>query len=271
MKIEWDIDPVAFWVGDFPIMYYSLLLIAGTVLSVWLLKRVYRENGIPWMHLQMLVMLSITGLFLGARVGHCLFYEPTYYGDHPLEILLPIRKLADGQIVFSGYPGLASHGGLVGWMIAMVIYTRITGERILQTLDTIALVLPLAAGFIRLGNLANSEMVGIQTDVSWAFVFCQVDLLPRQPAQIYEAMAYFFVFGVNWLFYKKIGLKHRNGLLLGNTLVWVFTARFFIEFLKERQVSFERQLPLDMGQLLSIPFILFGLFLLVRASKAKSY
>ena len=188
-----------------------------------------------------------------------------------MEILLPIRKLADGQIVFSGYQGLASHGGLVGWMIAMVIYTRITGERILQTLDTIALVLPLAAGFIRLGNLANSEMVGIQTDVSWAFVFCQVDLLPRQPAQIYEAMAYFFVFGVNWLFYKKIGLKHRNGLLLGNTLVWVFTARFFIEFLKERQVSFERQLPLDMGQLLSIPFILFGLFLLVRASKAKSY
>ena len=161
-------------------MYYSLLLIAGTVASVSILKCVYRENGIPWEHLQILVMLSIAGLFLGARLGHCLIYEYAYYFAHPLEILLPIQVKSDGSVIFSGYQGMASHGGLVGWMIAMVIYSRITGENVLRTLDTIALVLPLAAGCIRLGNLANSEIIGIETNVPWAFVFEQIDSVPRQ-------------------------------------------------------------------------------------------
>ena len=144
--IEWNIDPVVFRVADIPVMYYSLLLIAGTVLSVWILKRVYKENGMPWEQLQILVMLSIAGLFLGARLGHCLVYEYEYYFAHPLEILLPIRVKTDRTVIFSGYQGMASHGGLVGWIIAMVIYSRITGEKVLRPLDTIALVLPLAAG-----------------------------------------------------------------------------------------------------------------------------
>ena len=262
--IEWNIDPVALRVGGIPIMYYSLLLIAGTVLSVWILKRVYKENGMPWEHLQVLVMLSITGLFLGARLGHCLLYEYEYYFAHPLEILLPIRVKTDGTVVFSGYQGMASHGGLVGWMIAMVIYSRLTGEKVLRTLDTIALVLPLAAGFIRLGNLANSEIIGVETDLPWAFIFERVDLVPRHPAQIYEALAYFFSFGVNLLLYRRLGLNRGGGVLLGNTLVLVFAARFLIEFVKERQVPFEDQMHLDVGQVLSIPFILLGVFLLVR-------
>ena len=262
--IEWNIDPVALRVGGFTIMYYSLLLIAGTVLSVWILKRVYKENGMPWEHLQVLVMLSITGLFLGARLGHCLLYEYEYYFAHPLEILLPIRVKTDGTVVFSGYQGMASHGGLVGWMIAMVVYSRLTGEKVLRTLDTIALVLPLAAGFIRLGNLANSEIIGVETDLPWAFIFERVDLVPRHPAQIYEALAYFFTFGVNLLLYRRLGLNRGRGVLLGNTLVLVFAARFLIEFVKERQVPFEDQMHLDVGQVLSIPFILLGVFLLVR-------
>ena len=262
--IEWNIDPVALRVGGFPIMYYSLLLIAGTVLSVWILKRVYKENGMPWEHLQVLVMLSITGLFLGARLGHCLLYEYEYYFAHPLEILLPIRVKTDGTVVFSGYQGMASHGGLVGWMIAMVVYSRLTGEKVLRTLDTIALVLPLAAGFIRLGNLANSGIIGVETDLPWAFIFERVDLVPRHPAQIYEALAYFFTFGVNLLLYRRLGLNRGRGVLLGNTLVLVFAARFLIEFVKERQVPFEDQMHLDVGQVLSIPFILLGVFLLVR-------
>lgn len=262
--IEWNIDPVALRVGGFPIMYYSLLLIAGTVLSVWILKRVYKENGMPWEHLQVLVMLSITGLFLGARLGHCLLYEYEYYFAHPLEILLPIRVKTDGTVVFSGYQGMASHGGLVGWMIAMVVYSRLTGEKVLRTLDTIALVLPLAAGFIRLGNLANSEIIGVETDLPWAFIFERVDLVPRHLAQIYEALAYFFTFGVNLLLYRRLGLNRGRGVLLGNTLVLVFAARFLIEFVKERQVPFEDQMHLDVGQVLSIPFILLGVFLLVR-------
>ena len=262
--IEWNIDPVAFWVGGIPVMYYSLLLIAGTVASVSILKCVYRENGIPWEHLQILVMLSIAGLFLGARLGHCLIYEYAYYFAHPLEILLPIRVKTDGTVVFSGYQGMASHGGLVGWMIAMVVYSRLTGEKVLRTLDTIALVLPLAAGFIRLGNLANSEIIGVETDLPWAFIFERVDLVPRHPAQIYEALAYFFTFGVNLLLYRRLGLNRGRGVLLGNTLVLVFAARFLIEFVKERQVPFEDQMHLDVGQVLSIPFILLGVFLLVR-------
>ena len=209
--IEWNIDPVALRVGGFPIMYYSLLLIAGTVLSVWILKRVYKENGMPWEHLQILVMLSITGLFLGARLGHCLLYEYEYYFAHPLEMLLPIRVKTDGTVVFSGYQGMASHGGLVGWIIAMVIYSRLTGEKVLRTLDTIALVLPLAAGFIRLGNLANSEIIGVETDLPWAFIFERVDGVPRHPAQIYEALAYFFTFGVNLLLYRRLGLNRGGG------------------------------------------------------------
>ena len=267
--IEWNIDPVAFWVGGIPVMYYSLLLIAGTVASVSILKCVYRENGIPWEHLQILVMLSIAGLFLGARLGHCLIYEYAYYFAHPLEILLPIQVKSDGSVIFSGYQGMASHGGLVGWMIAMVIYSRITGENVLRTLDTIALVLPLAAGGIRLGNLANSEIIGIETNVSWAFVFEQIDSVPRHPAQIYEALAYFFTFGINLLLYRRIGLKCYRGVLLGNTLVWVFVARFLIEFVKERQVPFEDQMTLDVGQVLSIPFILLGIFLLICGFKCK--
>ena len=262
--IEWNIDPVALRVGGFPIMYYSLLLIAGTVLSVWILKRVYKENGMPWEHLQILVMLSITGLFLGARLGHCLLYEYEYYFAHPLEMLLPIRVKPDGTVVFSGYQGMASHGGLVGWIIAMVIYSRLTGEKVLRTLDTIALVLPLAAGFIRLGNLANSEIIGVETDLPWAFIFERVDGVPRHPAQIYEALAYFFTFGVNLLLYRRLGLNRGGGVLLGNTLVLVFVARFLIEFIKERQAPFEDQMHLDVGQVLSIPFILLGIFLLVR-------
>ena len=221
----------------------------------------------PWEQLQILVMLSIAGLFLGARLGHCLVYEYEYYFAHPLEILFPIRVKTDGTVIFSGYQGMASHGGLVGWIIAMVIYSWITGEKVLRTLDTIALVLPLAAGFIRLGNLANSEMIGIETDVPWAFVFERVDLVPRHPAQVYAALAYFFTFGVNLLLYRRIGLERYRGVLLGNTLVLVFVARFLIEFIKERQVPFEDQMNLDVGQVLSIPFILLGIFLLLRGMK----
>lgn len=262
--IEWNIDPVAFWVSEVPIMYYSILLIAGTILSVWILKRVYRANGIPWENLQILVMLSIAGLFLGARLGHCLIYDYEYYFAHPLEILLPIRIKPDEGVVFVGYQGMASHGGLVGWIVAMVVYSRMTGEKILRTLDLIALVLPLAACFIRLGNFMNSEIVGIPTNVPWAFVFEQVDALPRHPAQVYEALAYLAIFGLNMLFYRRVGLDRYRGMFLGVTLTLVFTARFLIEFLKERQVSYEDQMALDVGQVLSIPFIILGIFFFIR-------
>ena len=258
MFIRWNVEPVAFTVFGVPIMYYSLLFIVGTVLSVWILKRVYEKNGMPWEHLQILVMLSLVGLFLGARIGHCLIYGYAYYWEHPLEILLPIRELPEGGYVFSGYEGMASHGGAFGWIVALVIYSRMTKESIIRTLDAIALVLPLAACFIRLGNLVNSEIVGIETEVPWAFVFERVDTAPRHPAQLYEAMAYLAIFVGNMLLYRRVGLKRYPGLFWGWMLVTVFSARFLLEFLKERQVPFEEQMTLDLGQILSIPFILAG-------------
>jgi len=266
---EWNIDPVAFWVGKLPIMYYSILLIVGTVLSVWILKRVYRANGIPWENLQLLVMLSIVGLFLGARLGHCLIYDYEYYFAHPLEILLPVRITSDERVIFVGYQGMASHGGFVGWIIAMAVYSGRTGEKVLRTLDLIALVLPLAACFIRLGNFMNSEIVGIPTSVPWAFVFEQVDALPRHPAQIYEALTYLIIFGLNMLLYRRIGLDRYRGIFLGITLILVFTARFLIEFLKERQVPYEEQMSLGVGQVLSIPFVVFGGYFLFRAYRCR--
>lgn len=267
--IEWNIDPVAFWVGEMPIMYYSILLIAGTVLSVWILKRVYRANGIPWENLQILVMLSVVGLFLGARLGHCLIYDYEYYFAHPLEILLPVRITSDEGVVFVGYQGMASHGGLVGWIIAMGVYSRMTGEKVLRTLDSIALVLPLAACFIRFGNFMNSEIVGIPTNVPWAFVFEQVDALPRHPAQMYEALTYLVIFGLNMFLYRKISLDRYRGVFLGSTLILVFSARFLIEFLKERQVPYEDHMLLNVGQVLSIPFIVIGGCFLLRAYRFR--
>lgn len=270
MFIRWNVEPVAFTVFGIPIMYYSLLFIAGTVSSVWILKRIYERNGMPWEHLQVLVMLSLVGLFIGARLGHCLIYDYAYYGEHPLEILLPIRELPGGGYGFSGYQGMASHGGAVGWIVALVIYSRITGEKIIRTLDAVALVLPLAACFIRLGNLVNSEIVGIGTNVPWAFVFERVDALPRHPAQLYEAIAYLAIFGMNMLLYRRIGLQRYPGIFWGGMLVAVFCARFLLEFLKERQVPFEEQMSLDLGQILSIPFILAGVgFILYSVKAAK--
>lgn len=265
MFIRWNVEPVAFKVLGVPIMYYSLLFIAGTVLSVWILKRVYERNGMPWEHLQVLVVLSLVGLFLGARIGHCLIYEYDYYWKHPLEIFLPVRELPGGGYVFSGYEGMASHGGALGWIVALVIYSRVTGEKIIRTLDAIALVLPLAACFIRLGNLVNSEIVGSGTSVPWAFVFERVDGVPRHPAQLYEAMAYLAIFGGNMLLYRRVGLRRYPGMLWGGMLVTVFSARFLLEFLKERQVSFEEQMSLDLGQVLSIPFIFAGMLFLLFA------
>lgn len=268
MLIRWNAEPVAFTAFGVPIMYYSLLLIAGTVLSVWILKRIYERNGMPWEHLQVLVMLSVVGLFLGARLGHCLIYDYTYYWEHPLEILLPIQELPEGGYKFSGYQGMASHGGAVGWIVALVIYSRITGEKIIRTLDAVALVLPLAACFIRLGNLVNSEIVGIGTNVPWAFVFERVDALPRHPAQLYEAIAYLAIFGMNMLLYHRIGLQRYPGIFWGGMLVAVFSVRFLLEFLKERQVPFEEQMSLDLGQILSIPFVLAGIGFIVYSVKA---
>lgn len=259
--IQWDVDPeIVNLFGMISIRYYSLLFVSGLMLSYRIVQGMYKKEGLPSEHLWHLATYIFIGTVAGARLGHCLFYEPGYYLSHPLEMLLPIQWI-DGSLRFTGYHGLASHGGATGVCLAIMAYARKYKEKIWAVLDKIAVVAPLAGVFIRLGNLMNSEIIGHPTTVPWAFVFQRVDVLPRHPAQLYEAIAYLIIFAIVYGLYRRKNTK-ADGFLFGLMLVLLFTARFLIEFMKEHQVSFEEGLPFDMGQMLSLPFILCGIFLM---------
>ncbi len=257
--INWNPDPELVNLFGISLRYYSLLFVTGLLLSVRALSYLYAKEGLPKADLEKLTIYSFIGIIAGARLGHCLFYEPAYYLANPLEMILPIKILDTGGFEFTGFRGLASHGGTLGIIIALIIYTWRTKHNLLNTLDLLAVVAGLGAGFIRLANLMNSEIVGLPTHVPWAFVFEKVDSLPRHPAQLYEAISYFIIFGTMWYLYLKHRQVLRNGAGFGLVLTLIFTARFFIEFLKERQVNFEANMSLDMGQLLSIPYVLTGI------------
>lgn len=229
------------------------------MLSIGVLKWIFRKENISLDKLDTLTIYGLVGIFVGARLGHCLFYDPSYYFNHPLEMLLPFQVTDEGEYKFTGYLGLASHGGTLGLIIALILYAKKTNESIIKTIDLLAVVAPLGSCFIRLANLMNSEIVGLPTDVPWAFIFVHVDNLPRHPAQLYEAIAYWAIFALMLYLYKSKRHKLQNGFFFGLVISLIFSARFLIEFVKERQVSFEEKMQLDMGQLLSIPFIIVGL------------
>ncbi len=257
--IHWNPDPEIVNVFGISIRYYGLLFVGGLILCVYILGWIFKNENIPASNLEKLSVYGMIGILAGARLGHCLFYEPSYFLAHPLEMILPVKFQEGGGIKFTGYQGLASHGGALGLIIALVFYSRKTKHPILDTIDLIAVVAALGGAFIRLANLMNSEIIGMPSHVSWAFIFERVDNVPRHPAQLYEALAYFLIFGVTFFLYKTKRKFLKNGAFFGSTLVLIFTARFFIEFVKERQVAFEEGMKLDMGQLLSIPYILVGL------------
>ena len=197
---------------------------------------------------------------VGARLGHCLFYDPAYYLSHPLEILM----------IYKG--GLASHGATIGILLALYWYAR-KREQItfLWLVDRVVIVIALAGGFIRLGNLMNSEIVGAPTDVPWAFLFYNdnqhADVVPRHPAQIYEAVAYFILFFLLYRMYNKREGRIAPGLFFGIFLTWIFGFRIFVERFKAVQVDWEVGLPLNMGQMLSIPLVVIGLYLIWQARR----
>ena len=196
----------------------------------------------------------VLGTLVGARLGHCLFYEPAYYLSHPVDIL----KIWEG--------GLASHGGAAGVLIALWLYSRKHSDQsYLWLLDRIAVPAALGGALIRVGNLLNSEILGLPTDVPWAFVFARVDQIPRHPVQLYEAAVYAVTFVTLLIIYRRLRAKTPEGLLLGLLLVAIFTARFFLEFFKERQSAYGEDLPLSVGQWLSVPFVVVGVVLLWRA------
>ncbi len=265
--IHWNLNPEIDSFG-FPLRYYGMFFAGGILACVVLLKHIFKREHIPQHKLDTLTIYGFVGIFVGARLGHCLLYDPGYYFQHPMEIWLPIKAAADGGYEYIGYQGLASHGGIAGLILALVTYARRTGESVLNTVDLISIVAPLGGCFIRLGNLMNSEILGFPTSVPWAFVFEREDQLPRHPAQLYEAIMYLLIFLSMYYLYVNYRSRLKNGFFFGTGMALVFTSRFLIEFLKERQVAFESQMALDMGQWLSIPFILAGIGFVVYGLKA---
>jgi prolipoprotein diacylglyceryl transferase len=284
--IDWQPSIEAFSFGSFSVRWYSLLWCVGLLLAYLIVQRLYRQQKIEDEKFEPLFFYCFLGVLIGARLGHCIFYEPQYYltsGTGVIEMLIPFHKLADGSWKFTGYEGLASHGGTIGLIIAMALYWKRMKLKPWTVVDNVAIAVPATACSIRLGNLMNSEIIGNVTDVSWAFIFhtresmLDGDFVPRHPAQLYEALAYllFFVAGalIYWRWYKAQGMSQTSpiavgtGFYFGFCLATIFTFRFFIEFLKKEQVDFEQGMLLDMGQLLSIPFVILGVWCMLRAKK----
>ena len=273
LTINWNPDPELFnFFGSFPIRYYGLLWGIGIVLSCIIVQRQYRDRKISEDKFTPLFFYCVIGITLGARLGHCIFYDWSYYQNHLIEMILPIRQFPSEGWKWIGYKGLASHGGTLGLIIALWLYCRKTKMHYMDVLDMIAVATPICACCIRLANLMNSEIIGKPTDMPWAFVFEQVDMLPRHPAQLYEAIAYFIFFlGMIYLYKKSDhGQKLHRGFFFGLCLTEIFVFRFFVEFLKENQVDFENTMTLNMGQWLSVPFVIIGIYFMLFYGKKQA-
>lgn len=261
--IYWDPNLLAFGL----VRWYSLCWLIGLLLAYLIVKNLYKQQGIKAELFEPLFLYCFVGILAGARLGHCLFYQPDYYLSslkHVTEMIIPIHFLPDGGWKFTGYEGLASHGGTLGLILALWFYVRSTKLSLWTVLDNVAIATPATACFIRLGNLMNSEIIGKVSDVPWAFIFARVDSMPRHPGQLYEAIVYALLFFIGYALYRKYPSKVGSGFFFGFCLTAIFTSRFFIEYTKEIQEAFEASLPLDMGQLLSIPFIIIGIACMLR-------
>lgn len=268
--IVWDPDLSPFSIFGFGVRYYSLCWVIGLLGAYLIVKKLYKKGGISDELFDPLFMYCFVGILVGARLGHCIFYQPDYYLSHPIEMLLPIKNTADGW-VFSGYEGLASHGGVIGVIIALILYTRKTKLTMVWTLDNIAVAAPFFSAMVRIGNFMNSEIIGTETDLPWGVVFVQAgETVPHHPAQLYEALAYLVIFLFGLLLYKKYNAKIGTGLFMGYCLFTIFTFRFFVEFIKENQVAFEDGMTLIMGQWLSIPLIIVGGYFMIKGIKKSA-
>ena len=268
--ITWNPDIVALDLGFFAIRWYSLCWAIGLVSVYLLMHKLYQQQKISEEQFEPMFMYCFLGILIGARLGHCLFYEPGYYLSHPLEMILPMRNVPGQGWKFTGYEGLASHGGTLGLMIALWLYAKHVKLRFIHVLDNVAIVTPICACAIRLGNLMNSEIIGKVTDVPWAFIFEKVDMLPRHPGQLYEAICYAIFFGIHWFFYRRYPQKVGTGFFFGLCLFLIFTSRIFIEYTKENQEAFEDGMLFNMGQLLSVPFVVLGLYCIYKSKKTKT-
>lgn len=261
--ITWTAQPEIFHAGNFAIRWYGVLFALGFACGYFIILNFLKKEKMPVKLLDQLTTYMVIATVIGARLGHCLFYEPAYYLSNPVEIL----KVWEG--------GLASHGAAIGILIAIYFFSRKNKVHFLWTIDRIAIVTALAGFFIRMGNLMNSEIFGRPTALPWGFIYTNASdpeqrLDPRHPTQIYEGLSYLLIFLLMmYIYYKKDG-KPREGMMISLFFILVFGVRFFVEFLKEPQVDWEIGMSLNMGQWLSIPFVLLGAFGLYWINRKKS-
>lgn len=266
LYIVWDVDPNIFAipdtvpiVGGFAVRWYGLLFALGFILGFLILKKIFNYEKVPQKLLDELSTYMIIFTIVGARLGHCLFYEPSYYLAHPIEIL----KVWEG--------GLASHGAAVGILVGLLFFARRYKKPYLWVLDRIVIVVALAGFLIRMGNLMNSEIFGDVTTLPWGFIFIRAYgegyTIANHPTQIYEALSYLALFIFLYRYYWSHKDNLRQGVIFGYFLIILWSVRFLIEFIKLPQVDFENTMILNMGQILSIPFIIAGIYLILRKQK----
>ena len=269
LAIHWNVSPELFSLGPISVRWYGLMFALGFLVGYQIMFKMFKFESSNTDWLDKLFIYTIVATIVGARLGHVFFYGWSYYSQHLLEIVLPIAKGETGY-KFVGYQGLASHGGVLGIVIAIYIYSKkVTKRSILWTLDRLIIPSALVGAMIRTGNLMNSEIYGVATNLPWGFIFERNhEIVAKHPTQIYEAFGYLLVFAASlWIFFKGKDLKDRHGFIIGFGFVGIFLTRFIVEFIKENQETFEAGMALNMGQLLSIPFILAGAYLMYRALK----
>ncbi|MDE5821660.1 MAG: prolipoprotein diacylglyceryl transferase [Paramuribaculum sp.] len=262
--IVWNANPDIIS-GPLTVRWYGLMFAVGFLLGYNILGRIFRHEGAPEKWLGILLFWVVGATIIGSRLGHVFFYEWSYYSAHPLDII----KVWEG--------GLASHGGTIGIILAVILYSIFTTKKNpIWTFDRLVIPIALVGGMIRIGNLMNSEIFGTATDLPWGFMFIRsrqwhqmYEGMACHPTQIYEALCYFALFALlMWMYWKK-NAEERPGLIFGVFLIGIFLPRFLIEFIKNDQVDFEATMTLNMGQLLSIPFIILGMILVIWAMTHK--
>lgn len=267
--VTWSVDPVAFSIGSLQVRWYGILLATGFILAYLALQKIFRKENLSQKLLDHFVIWTIVWTIVGLRLGHFLFYEPEYLIAHPLQVLLPV----DEQWHFIGYQGLASHGAAIAILIWLIYYTWTRKMNFCWLLDRVAIAVPIAAAFVRLGNLMNHEIVGSITNVPWAFDFILAEDPAgtfRHPSQLYESLVYLTLFIILMIYYFKFAKGNvPPGRTSGIMITTIFASRFFIEFLKADQVAKEADMVLNIGQKLSIPLTLLGIGLLIYSIVKK--
>ena len=256
LTVMWNFDPVFFRIGSVEIRYYGVMWAVAFAISMWLFINFVKREGYPDKVFDSIFWFGTLSTIIGARLGHCLFYETDYYLSNPVQIL----NIRQG--------GLASHGAAIGLLVGLWLFSRRNRMPYLWSLDRIMVAVAISGVFVRLGNLFNSEIYGIETASPWGFVFLRAgETVPKHPTQIYEALCYLATFFVLlWLYYGRDLARRRPGFMFGLGVFLIFVSRFFIEYIKNPQEEFELNMSLLMGQWLSIPFILLGIYMIWRGA-----